>query len=745
MLNSLVVKSILDKKIESGCGSDGYMTKENPTGTGSLSMNRHPTANIGANSTAEGFKCEASGASSHAEGNSTTASGQASHAEGKSTKASGDYSHAEGVNTKASSYYSHAEGFKCEASGYYSHAEGSYTTASASSSHAEGTSCLATAQASHAEGNATTASEHDSHAEGDTTTASGQASHAEGFKTKASGPNSHAEGVNTEASGYYSHAEGLETKASGSYSHSGGNSTIAGYSSQTAIGEYNENKEEDIFEVGNGTSKTARSNALELTKTGDLKIGGNYIDGSGNVLSMGSANEYTDQKIADLINGAPTTLDTLKEIADAMAENQDVVKALDESIGTKANSSDLTDHTGNTNNPHNVTAEQTPYDPTESGLSAQNVQDAVDEVNSDLYLKSISVSIPNDKTQQILTQQIEVPTGYEYYGIDYPEYTTDIFKNITPSYDENTGTVSLTKPNNSYGGETMVFKTKVWFTQKATKIKAIDELNSNFNNLEIGGRNLYYLKYFDSLSKKHVSSWSISDGEITLVASGDDIFIGEILNSGNSWNESRGPLMDIEGAKYVTISISNPLFTKNYYNFLNSEKKALSNFKLFTNSSTIEVPDGAKYLSIRVGYENSVSGTEYKLRIKVEKGNKPTDWTPAPEDIETEIQSVEKQVTVNLLKSTLETTTKNGVTCTNNGDGTYTINGTNTNSWNTFPLCFIKFDTNIPTKSANKAVQSTNLVFFTFIQLVYTAIVYNVVSVDPIIVDAISPILLSTP
>ena len=283
MLNSLVVKSILDKKIESGCGSDGYMTKENPTGTGSLSMNRHPTANIGANSTAEGFKCEASGASSHAEGNSTTASGQASHAEGKSTKASGDYSHAEGVNTKASSYYSHAEGFKCEASGYYSHAEGSYTTASASSSHAEGTSCLATAQASHAEGNSTTASEHDSHAEGDTTTASGQASHAEGFKTKASGPNSHAEGVNTEASGYYSHAEGLETKASGSYSHSGGNSTIAGYSSQTAIGEYNENKEEDIFEVGNGTSKTARSNALELTRTGDLTIAGGLLD---TVISM---------------------------------------------------------------------------------------------------------------------------------------------------------------------------------------------------------------------------------------------------------------------------------------------------------------------------------------------------------------------------------------------------------------------------------------------------------------------------
>lgn len=45
--------------------------------------------------------------------------------------------------------------------------------------------------------------------------------------------------------------------------------------------------------------------------------------------------------ISNLINGAPTTLDTLKEIADAMASNQSVVSALEQSIGNKANSADL--------------------------------------------------------------------------------------------------------------------------------------------------------------------------------------------------------------------------------------------------------------------------------------------------------------------------------------------------------------------------------------------------------------------
>ena len=40
------------------------------------------------------------------------------------------------------------------------------------------------------------------------------------------------------------------------------------------------------------------------------------------------------------------------------------------------------------------------------------------------------------------------------------------------------------------------------------------------------------------------------------------------------------------------------------------------------------------------------------------------------------VSDVRKETTVNLLKPALETTTQNGVTCTNNEDGTYTLNGT---------------------------------------------------------------------
>lgn len=53
-------------------------------------------------------------------------------------------------------------------------------------------------------------------------------------------------------------------------------------------------------------------------------------------IALADAKGYTDGKIADLINSAPTTLDTLGEIATAMAENADVVAALEEAIGNKA-------------------------------------------------------------------------------------------------------------------------------------------------------------------------------------------------------------------------------------------------------------------------------------------------------------------------------------------------------------------------------------------------------------------------
>lgn len=72
------------------------------------------------------------------------------------------------------------------------------------------------------------------------------------------------------------------------------------------------------------------------------------------------------------------------------------------------------------------------------------------------------------------------------------------------------------------------------------------------------------------------------------------------------------------------------------------------------------------------------------------------DVIPRLASVEEEVEQINSNLSVigkckNLLKPTLQTTTKNGVTCTNNGDGTYTLNGTASDS-TVFILAGISLD-----------------------------------------------------
>ncbi len=68
------------------------------------------------------------------------------------------------------------------------------------------------------------------------------------------------------------------------------------------------------------------------------------------------ATAYADRTVNALVNGAPGTLDTLGEIAEAMKENADVVQVLEQAIGSKASEADFAGHTAN--NTIHVTASE---------------------------------------------------------------------------------------------------------------------------------------------------------------------------------------------------------------------------------------------------------------------------------------------------------------------------------------------------------------------------------------------------
>lgn len=61
-------------------------------------------------------------------------------------------------------------------------------------------------------------------------------------------------------------------------------------------------------------------------------------------IALSDAKSYTDTKISDLVNGAPETLDTLKEIADVIEENDSIIDTLNSAIGEKADKNDLNAH-----------------------------------------------------------------------------------------------------------------------------------------------------------------------------------------------------------------------------------------------------------------------------------------------------------------------------------------------------------------------------------------------------------------
>lgn len=70
------------------------------------------------------------------------------------------------------------------------------------------------------------------------------------------------------------------------------------------------------------TVKQALQEALQATGEVDGKVSNAKQD------ALREAKEYSDSKINELVNGAPGDLDTLKEIADVLSANKDIIETL---------------------------------------------------------------------------------------------------------------------------------------------------------------------------------------------------------------------------------------------------------------------------------------------------------------------------------------------------------------------------------------------------------------------------------
>jgi len=155
-------------------------------------------------------------------------------------------------------------------------------------------------------------------------TASGYTSTAIGISNVASGARAFSGGSNSISSGLDSFAFGLEctANATGSVSmgvdntsHSLGEFTVGTYSTNyTAFDTFTWNINDRIFSVGNGSSTSARSNALTIYKSGEVNINDAYslptsdgtngqvmtTDGAGNVTFQNPTTNTDDQQVDNL-------------------------------------------------------------------------------------------------------------------------------------------------------------------------------------------------------------------------------------------------------------------------------------------------------------------------------------------------------------------------------------------------------------------------------------------------------------
>ena len=163
--------------------------------------------------------------------------------------------------------------------------------------------------------------------------------------------------------------------------------------SQSAAGLMSADDKKKLDGIATGANKITVDSALSTTSTNPVqnKIVNAAISNLNTLVGNTAVATQISTAISNLINGAPTTLDTLGEIATAMAANEDVVEALEAAIGTKANASDLTSHTGNKNNPHEVTLAQLGVTATAAEL---NKMDGVTATTTELnYVDGVTSNI----------------------------------------------------------------------------------------------------------------------------------------------------------------------------------------------------------------------------------------------------------------------------------------------------------------------------------------------------------------
>lgn len=225
----------------------------------------------------------------------------------------------------------------------------------------------------------------------------------------------------------------------------------------------------------------------------------------------------------------------------------------------------------------------------------------------------------NDNTAQLKVQADQISSK-----VANSTYTADVNNIITRL---NSADTQRTQLSNAINDRVTIKE----YTDNKTA--TTNQINSAVNNLQVGSRNLLensanIKKAINDTSNNYNQYWATS-----ITSAHSKLQLGETITISFDVQMERGEILRV----YDTLTNYDFMFGEKVFTNLGNKKQRLS-FTLplvsITKSSTVW----------NLSFYNNNNGDRFTIEnIKIEKGNKATDWTPAPEDVKADIDKAKAE------------------------------------------------------------------------------------------------------
>lgn len=265
---------------------------------------------------------------------------------------------------------------------------------------------------------------------------------------------------------------------------------------------------------------------------------------------------------------------------------------------------------------------------TEKGVTRKVVRDDIVQDNANINASKLDIEslfnvINEDGSHTLKSSKIYVDANKQTLDIVFKNMTTNV-TNL-----QNTVTTQGTQLTAVQGQ----ISSKVWQQDISTAV----------NNLQIGGRNLF------QGTKKFVFQNVIALDGVGGVIIAEQYKGLTVRLKTTAWNFYR-PTINLEAGSYVFSAYAkgNTIYkvqmlvvdTVKQINIQSSLFSITGDWEKYYINFTIK-----EKTNVRFYFESTGAGDIYECGWKLEEGNKATDWTPAPEDIDVDISSVDTKVT----------------------------------------------------------------------------------------------------